>query len=166
MKVYSYILNNLKKSKKMNPFFVFFKLVDNIVPTVNLMQKKQKRKVISMPNFLYGNQKNVLLMKWLVKQLKNRSSIYGVKNEDLLNNLIDAHNLRGPIMRLKKEHYEKIKATKINLKKLAGNKENRRLKREAILEWKDNLYFKNEIIKEKKKKKKRETGRAPRRGKV
>jgi len=37
-------------------------------------------------------------------------------------------------MKLKKEHYEKIKATKLNLKKLAGSKDSRRLKREAILE--------------------------------
>src|SRR5690349_17452967 len=63
MRIYSYILNNLKNYKKMNPFFIFYKLVDNVVPTVNLMQKKQKRKIISMPSFLYGNQKNVILIK-------------------------------------------------------------------------------------------------------
>jgi len=106
-----------------------------------------------MPNFLYGNQKNVILMKWLVKRLKNKSNIYGIKNEDLLNNLIDAYNMRGPIMRLKRDHYEKIKATKLNLKKLAGNKDTRRMKREAILEWKDNIYQEKEILEEKKKNK-------------
>lgn len=64
----------------------------------------------------------------MVRQLKNRSNIQGVKKEDVLNLLIETFNLKGSAVNLKKEFYNQALANKFNLRR-------NRFARRTIVKW-------------------------------
>ena len=117
MKMLHYILLNLKRLKvKTNPMKLFFLIIQRVTPFLTLGQKKYGINIITVPSLLFGNKKNVILLNWIFRKLRNKSNVFGVKKEDVLKNLTDIYKFKGSVLKLKEEHNNKVILTKINLK--------------------------------------------------
>jgi ribosomal protein S7 len=117
IKFLHYILLNLKKlQRKVNPMQIFFIIAKRITPFLTIGQRKFGKNIIAVPSFFFGNKKNVLILRWIVRLMKNKSNIYGIKKEDVLKNLIDIYKFRGSVLKLKEEHNKKVRLTRINFK--------------------------------------------------
>jgi ribosomal protein S7 len=141
IKFFHYIVWNLKKyirrkKWKITPMKLFFLLIKQITPFLTLGYKKYERNVIAVPSLLFGNKKNVFLIKWIVKQAKNKSNIFGIKKEDVLKNILDILKKRGVALKLKEEHNNKIILTRINLKN-----EGVSFSKGAIYQWEKENYI-------------------------
>lgn len=149
-KNFNYFILNLKKlnkKKKQNPMKLFFKIIKEVTPFLTIGFRKIGTNSIQVPSLLYGNKKNVFLLKWIVKQVKGKSNIYGIRKQDVLKNLIDIYKLRGNVLKLKEQHNNKIILTRINLKNEGiqfSKKESRKLERQNYLDSKDE-FWKQEI---------------------
>ena len=117
IKILHYILLNLKKlRRKFNPMTLFFIIAKRATPFLTIGQRKFGTNVIAIPSFFFGNKKSVLLLHWIVRLMRNKSNIYGIKREDVLKNLVDIYKFRGSVLKFKEEHNRKVRLTRINFK--------------------------------------------------
>lgn len=117
VKMFNYIFLSLKKMRrKYNPNKLFFIISKRISPFLTTKETKIGKRIVAVPSFFYGNKKNVLLLRWMVRLLRNKSNIFGIKKEDVLKNLFDLYNFRGPIFKFKEEHNKKVRQARINFK--------------------------------------------------
>lgn len=116
-KILDFFLLNLKKSFKLNPYKILFKIIKNLIPFLVTGLKTHKGRVFYVPIMVKGNKRNVLVIDWLVRLFKNYSNTWGIKKEDILKSLIDSFNLKGTAINMKKDQYNKALENKYNLKR-------------------------------------------------
>lgn len=105
LKIYNYLLLNLKKKLKKNPILIFMQLIKILIPFLILSKKTYKGKSLFVPMFANKNKKNILMINWLIKQFKGRSFKNGINKDDVLNILIETYKNKGSAVNLKKDHY-------------------------------------------------------------
>ena len=128
MQIFNFIMCELKKKFRENPSLSFYKIAKNVVPFFVLRQKKFGKRIVYLPALAKGNKKNRFMLDWLVRQLRGRSNVRGVKKEDLLNLLFETYKNKGSAVSFKREYYKQAIATKSSLRRRGSD-------RAAIFSW-------------------------------
>jgi len=94
------------------------------MPVFIIGQKQYLGNVIDVPVLARGNKKNLYMLNWLIRQLRNKSNIMGVKKQDILKVIVDSLKLRSIALSSKKQHEENLQYVKHNLKRVPHHKKN------------------------------------------
>jgi len=62
------------------------------------------------------------MLNWLIRQLKNKSNIIGVKKQDILKVISDSLKSRSIALTSKKQHDENLQIVKHNLRRVSSHK--------------------------------------------
>lgn len=87
-----------------------------------LGQRKIGKRIIYVPVIVRSNKKFRYVLNWLVRQLKGRSNVIGVKKEDVLNLMLEAYNNKGSAVNLKKEFFDHAMAYRFNFRRRGYDK--------------------------------------------
>jgi len=147
-KYFDQILQKFKEIFNNDPLISLKDSIDNLVPLLGCAFKKVGKRVDVIPSAIYGNRRFVLMLTWIVRNLKRKSNIFGVKLADVINGLLDEKKKRGKIMQYKKDFYRKALAGRY----LIGKKKSRRL-RYKDLRTSKKFFVKKKLIKKVKNKK-------------
>lgn len=137
IKLFDFFLKGLKRKLNNNPIKNLYKIVINLVPFFLLTQKKIGKRLVYLPMLAKANKKNRFMLNWLVRQLKDKSNIKGIKKEDVLNLMLETLKKKGLAINLKKDFYNLALINKYNLRKSYGD-------RFIIRKWEKEKYKKDE----------------------
>jgi len=79
IRILNYLYLNLKKKFKNDPTTLFYTVANKLMPVFIIGQKQYLGNVIDVPVLARGNKKNLYMLNWLIRQLRNKSNIMGVK---------------------------------------------------------------------------------------
>jgi len=130
IKSFDEILYNLKKVFKIDPILIFYRIFRKLVPIFTIAYKRLGNRYQPVPKFAHKNVRVVLMIDWLLRGLKGKSNIRGVKLMDIIRILIDTYRGKGKALANKRAFYRralsgrhllnsyKKKNTKINYKRI------------------------------------------------
>lgn len=133
IRVYNYLLLNLKKKFKKDPTILIYDVANKLMPVFVIGQKQYRGSITDVPVLARGNKKNLYMLNWLVRQLRNKSNIIGVKKQDILKIFADSVNHRSSALSSKKQHDENLQHVKHNLKRVLSHKKLLKSWRQGIM---------------------------------
>lgn len=107
-KMFDNILWGLKKYFKKDPIIILYKVYLNLLPLFSVQYKRFGNKYQAIPKFFKGSNRNILVIGWLIKSLKGKSNVVGVKEDQIIKTIIDAYYMKGHAIINKKYYYDKV----------------------------------------------------------
>ena len=101
------IFLKFKKTFGINTDFLFKKALRNLVPFVGYKKVKMGKKVYPLPILLHKKKRHMLLINWLLKDVKNKSNVRGYRFKDVWENLYDSLYNKGSIIEKKGDYLDK-----------------------------------------------------------
>lgn len=107
LKMYDEILYLLKKTLKKEPLVILHSVFLKLVPVFSIAYKRVGNRYQPVPRFANKNVRIVLIINWLIRNIKGKSNIRGVKVNDIVKIIIDTYNNKGKALANKKAFYKK-----------------------------------------------------------
>jgi len=132
VKSFDEVLYRLKKASKRgkDPFETFHSIFIRLVPIFSIAYKRMGNRYQPVPKLANRNVRSVLIIDWLIRSLKGKSNIRGVRIMDIIRALIDTYRGKGKPLALKRAFYRrslsgrhllnnyKRKNSKVNFKRI------------------------------------------------
>lgn len=107
IKSFDEILYNLKKALKREPITIFFVIFKRLIPIFSIAYKRMGNRYQPVPKLANKNVRVVLMIDWLIRGLKGKSNIRGVRLTDIIRILIDTYKGKGKALANKKAFYKR-----------------------------------------------------------
>lgn len=107
IKSFDEILYNLKKALKREPITIFFVIFKRLIPIFSIAYKRMGNRYQPVPKLANKNVRVVLMIDWLIRGLKGKSNIRGVRLTDIIRILIDTYKGKGKALANKKAFYRR-----------------------------------------------------------
>jgi len=107
MKMFDEILYGLKCKFNKDPIFILYAVFKKLVPIFAIAYKRVGNKYQPVPKFASKNVRVVLMNDWLIRSLKGKSNVRGVRVSDITKVIIDTYHNKGKALMNKKAFYKK-----------------------------------------------------------
>ena len=107
IKMYDEILYIVKKTLKKDPMVILYSVFVKLVPIFSIAYKRVGNRYQPVPRLASKNVRVVLIIDWIVRSLKGKSNIKGVRVNDIAKVLIDTYNNKGKALLNKKAFYRR-----------------------------------------------------------
>jgi len=107
IKMYDEILYIIKKTLKEEPMIILYYVFVKLIPIFSIAYKRIGTRYQPVPKLASKNVRVVLIIDWLIRSLKGKSNIKGVRVNDIAKVLIDTYNDKGKALANKKAFYKR-----------------------------------------------------------
>jgi len=107
IKMYDEILYIIKKTLKEEPMIILYYVFVKLIPIFSIAYKRIGTRYQPVPKLASKNVRVVLIIDWLIRSLKGKSNIKGVRVNDIAKVLIDTYNDKGKALSNKKAFYKR-----------------------------------------------------------
>ena len=107
IKMYDEILYIMKKTLKQDPMVILYYIFVKLIPIFSIAYKRIGTRYQPVPKLASKNVRVVLIIDWLIRSLKGKSNIKGVRVNDIAKVLIDTYNDKGKALANKKAFYKR-----------------------------------------------------------
>ena len=105
-KLFDEILFIIKRRLSINPLYVLFNVYKRLMPIFDVSYKRMGNRYQAIPKLSTLNRRIVLVIDWLIRSMKGKSNVFGLKVLDVANNIIDTFNNKGRALQNKKLFYK------------------------------------------------------------
>jgi len=107
IKMYDEILYIIKKTLKQDPMVVLYYVFVKLIPIFSIAYKRIGSRYQPVPKLASKNVRIVLVIDWLIRSLKGKTNIKGVRINDIAKVLIDTYHDKGKALANKKAFYKR-----------------------------------------------------------
>jgi len=107
IKSFDEILYQLKKALKREPLSILYVIFKKLLPIFTIAYKRMGNRYQPVPKLANKSVRIVLMIDWIVRGLKGKSNIRGVRSTDIVKILIDTYQGKGKAIANKKAFYRR-----------------------------------------------------------
>lgn len=101
------ILYFIKRKLKKNPIVILYIVFQKLVPVFSISYKRVGNRYQPVPGLASKNMRIVLILTWLIRNLKGKSNIRGVRAVDIARIIIETYRDKGRALADKRSFYRK-----------------------------------------------------------